>query len=116
MAGSGIFMKAYFVYILSDDRNKIFYTGLSDDQYRRNYEHKMGIYDGFTKKYRVHKLVYFEKYTSFEEAAHREKLIKRWKRAYKINVIEKMNPNWDDLFYTFLESGAEPDPAIRRGE
>src|SRR5690349_12892992 len=110
MAGSGSAM--YFVYILTDIRNKIFYTGLTDDLYRRNFEHKMGIYNGFTKRYRVHKLVYYETFSDFEQAAHREQLIKRWKRAYKINSIEKMNPYWDDLYQSFA---GEPDPAIRRG-
>lgn len=59
----------------------------------------MGMYDGFTKKYRVHKLVYFERFKTYEEATHREKILKRWKRAYKINAIERMNPFWDDLSY-----------------
>jgi putative endonuclease len=97
-------MQNYYVYILTDDRNKIFYTGLSDDVLRRNYEHKMGIYDGFTKRYSVHKLVYYEVHCFYDQAMHREKLIKRWKRNYKINVIEKMNPHWDDLYYQLLEA------------
>lgn len=96
----------YYVYILTNDRNKMFYTGLTDDLLRRNTEHKFGIYDGFTKYYRVHKLVYYEPHESFEMAARREKLIKRWKRSYKIRVIENMNPKWDDLVYRLI-----PDPA-----
>src|SRR5689334_24937699 len=89
----------YWVYILTDDRNKIFYTGLTDDLLIRNYEHKMGIYDGFTKEYRVHKLVYFESFNNFSEASHREKIIKKWKRSFKIDAIERMNPYWDDLYF-----------------
>ncbi len=88
----------YYVYILTDDRNKIFYTGLTDHLLRRNAEHKNGVYDSFTRKYRVHKLVYYEMYMNFTEAAHREKIIKKWKRAFKIDAIEKNNPFWDDLF------------------
>src|SRR6185295_14828208 len=101
VAGAGILMeeKQYWVYILTDDRNKIFYTGLTDDRVRRTYEHKMGIHDGFTKTYRVHKLVYFERCKSFAEAEHREKIIKKWKCVFKINAIERMNPHWDDLYF-----------------
>ena len=107
-------MNPYYVYILTDDRNKIFYTGLSDDVFRRNAEHKCGIYEGFTKKYRVHKLVYYEILSSFDEAAHRERLIKKWKRSYKINVIEKMNPYWDDLALNKLD-GAKTGPRHSAG-
>jgi putative endonuclease len=101
IAGSGIDMtlKTYWVYILTNDQDKMFYTGLTDELLRRNFEHKMGIYDGFTKKYRVHKLVYFESLTDFEKAAHRERIIKKWKRAFKIDAIERMNPYWDDLYF-----------------
>jgi putative endonuclease len=104
--------KQYFVYILTDDRNKIFYTGMTDDVVRRNAEHKWGWFDGFTKKYCVHKLVYYEIFSNYSDAAHREKLIKRWKRAYKIENIEKENPMWDDLFYRIC---GEPDPAASAG-
>ena len=104
--------KIYYVYLLTDDRNKIFYTGLTDDCMRRNAEHKWGFYNGFTRRYRIHKLVYFETHDSYEAASRRERLIKRWKRQYKINIIEQMNPYWDDLFYT--KSG-EPGPATSAG-
>lgn len=113
MAGSGIYMqKEYFVYILTNDKNKRFYTGLTDELLRRNAEHKYGWHEGFTKKYGIHKLVYYETYADFATAAHQEKLIKRWKRQYKINVIEKMNPYWEDLFYKLT---GEPDPATSAG-
>jgi putative endonuclease len=104
--------KLYFVYILTNDKNRMFYTGLTDDNIRRNAEHKWGLYNGFTKKYSVHKLVYYETHDDHEKAAHREQLIKRWKRQYKINVIEKMNPMWEDLFYKLI---GEPDPATSAG-
>jgi putative endonuclease len=93
-----------------------YFTGLTDGLLRRNYEHKIGLYDGFTKKYGVHKLVYYETFKHFSDAAHREKFIKRWKRSYKVNMIEKMNPSWNDLYFKILEGMAEiPDPAMRRG-
>jgi len=102
----------YYVYILTNEKNKIFYTGLTDDHIRRNAEHKWGLYNGFTKKYSVHKLVYYEEHSDFVVAARREKLIKRWKRSYKIENIEQMNPAWDDLFYKLT---GEPDPAASAG-
>lgn len=105
-------MSDYWVYILANDRNKRFYTGITDELLRRNAEHKYGWYEGFTRKYGIHKLVYYEKHSDHKIAANREKLIKRWKREYKINVIEKMNPHWDDLFYTLI---GEPDPATSAG-
>ncbi|MDE3015419.1 MAG: GIY-YIG nuclease family protein [Pseudomonadota bacterium] len=98
------------MYILTDDRNKRFYTGLTDKLARRNAEHKYGLYEGFTRKYGIHKLVYYEIHKNYETAAHREQLIKRWKREYKINVIERMNPYWDDLFWQPV-----PDPATSAG-
>lgn len=104
--------KKYYVYILTNEKNKIFYTGMTDNRLRRNAEHKLGLYNGFTKKYSVHKLVYFEIYDDYKAALHREKLIKRWKRSYKIENIEKMNPMWEDLFYKEL---GEPDPAASAG-
>lgn len=104
--------KIYYVYILTDDRNKIFYTGLTENHIRRNMEHKWGLYEGFTKRYSVHKLVYFEIHRNYKIATHREKLIKKWKRQYKINVIERMNPYWDDLFYP---TSGIPDPATSAG-
>ena len=96
----------YYVYILTDDRNKRFYTGMTDHLLRRNAEHKYGWYNGFTKKYGIHKLVYYEEYLALDAALHREQLIKRWKRAYKINAIEAMNPYWDDLFLQLIPAPA----------
>jgi putative endonuclease len=107
-------MAGYFVYILTNDLNKMFYTGLTNDLCRRNREHKLGAYDSFTKKYRVHKLVYYEIHMRLEDAEKRERLIKRWKRSYKINVIENMNPYWGDLYFK-LARVIEPDPATSAG-
>jgi putative endonuclease len=104
--------KKYHVYILTNDKNKIFYTGMTDDLIRRDAEHKWGWYKGFTKKYSVHKLVYFETFNDYVSAVRREQLIKRWKRSYKIENIEKENPMWEDLFYRMI---GEPDPAASAG-
>lgn len=92
----------YFVYILTNEHNKMFYTGLTDKLLHRNAEHKYGWYEGFTKRYAIHKSIYYEVHADYASAARREKLIKRWKREYKINVIERMNPHWDDLFFQLL--------------
>lgn len=111
-SGSVISRNLYYVYILTNDKNKIFYTGATDDHIRRNAEHKWGLFNGFTKRYSVHKLVYFEEHVSWEKAQRREKLIKKWKREYKINAIEAMNPEWEDLFYKLTQ---QPDPATSAG-
>lgn len=72
--------------------------GVTNNLVRRVYEHKMGQADGFTKKYSVHRLVYFEQYGDIEAAILREKKLKKWQRAWKIRLIEELNPNWDDLY------------------
>jgi putative endonuclease len=76
----------------------MFYTGITNDLIRRVYEHKHKLLGGFTKQYNVTKLVYFEHHTDVNEAIMREKKIKKWKRVFKVGEIEKMNPNWDDLY------------------
>lgn len=88
----------YFVYILAAARNSTFYVGVTNDLVRRTFEHKNGLADGFTKKYDIHRLVYYEMHTSIEEAIRREKSIKRWSRAMKMEAIERMNPEWEDLY------------------
>jgi len=89
----------YYVYILTRERNSVFYVGVTNDLIRRVYEHKMEIVRGFTKKYNVKILVYYEHFEDIHEAIRREKIIKKWKRRYKINAIERMNPDWKDLFF-----------------
>ncbi len=91
----------YFVYILTNKYNKILYVGFTDDIQRRIDEHKNKIYDGFTKKYNVDKLVYFETHLNIEEVQLQEKRLKRWRREWKIKLIEKMNPDWNDLSENF---------------
>lgn len=87
----------YYVYILASQKKGTLYIGVTNHLQRRVYEHKMGIQKGFTKKYGVSMLVYFEEFQSIEEAMRREKNMKKWKRNWKIKHIESENPNWDDL-------------------
>jgi len=91
-------MKTYYIYILSNKRNGTLYVGVTNDLKRRVYQHKNELVDGFTKEYGLKTLVYFEQTSSIEEALKREKLLKRWKRNWKLNLIEKLNPNWKDLY------------------
>ena len=91
-------MKQYYVYILASKKNGTLYTGVTSDLVKRVYEHKNDLVEGFTKKYQVHSLVYFESFSDINEAIHREKCIKRWKRAWKIELMEKNNPNWKDRY------------------
>ena len=72
--------------------------GVTGNLVRRVYEHRMGFVDGFTKQYRIHRLVYFEQYDDVEEAIRREKQLKKWNRAWKIRLIEEANPDWVDLY------------------
>jgi putative endonuclease len=76
----------------------LLYTGISSNLARRVYEHRNGLVEGFTEEYKVHHLVYFEVYEDPEYAIKREKQIKKWRRIWKINLIEKKNPEWRDLY------------------
>ena len=96
-------MKSYYVYILSSKRNGTLYTGITSDLIKRTYEHKNELVEGFTKKYNVHNLVWYEIHESPESAITREKQIKNWNRQWKINLIEKENPEWHDLFKTICK-------------
>ena len=90
-------MNEFYVYILASKRNGTLYTGLTDDLPRRVKEHKEKILKGFTSRYTVNLLVYYETFQSSYKAALREKRIKKWKRIWKIELIEKQNPQWKDL-------------------
>ncbi len=93
----------YYVYLLAKARNSTFYTGVTNDLARRVWEHKEGVADGFTKKYGIKILVYYEHYDQIEAAIAREKLIKKWRRKIKMEAIEKMNPEWKDLYYDLMK-------------
>jgi len=90
--------KTFWVYILASGLGGTLHIGVTNDLVRRIYEHRMGLADGFTKKYGIHRLVYFEQYNDVEIAIRGEKRLKKWNRAWKIRLIEEANPNWDDLY------------------
>jgi putative endonuclease len=91
-------MKNFYVYILCSQRNGTLYTGITSNLLKRVYEHKHGLVEGFTKKYKVHNLVWYEVHESVESAIMREKQIKKWKRHWKLKLIEKENSGWIDLY------------------
>jgi putative endonuclease len=93
--------KTYYVYILSSKRNGTLYIGITNDLQRRIFEHKNNLIKGFTEKYNIHNLVYYEKTSDVNVAIEREKALKFWKRKWKIELIEKNNPAWKDLSLSF---------------
>ena len=91
-------MGQYFVYMLASKRNGTLYIGVTNNLLKRVHQHKNDIAEGFTQKYSVHNLVYFEAYNDIRSAITREKRMKKWKRQWKMELIEKSNPEWEDLF------------------
>lgn len=91
----------YYVYILASRYSRILYIGVTRDIRKRVYIHKEMSEESFTKKYRVTRLVYFEEYDNVANAIIREKAMKKWNRSWKIRLIEKNNPNWNDLYINF---------------
>ena len=91
-------MKQPCVYILASARNGTLYTGVTSDLVKRVWEHKNNLVEGFTKRYSVHTLVWFEVHAEIEPAIAREKIIKGWKRRWKLDLIESTNPAWRDLY------------------
>ena len=89
--------KQYFVYLLCNQKNGTLYVGVTNDLIRRTFEHKNGLADGFTKKHDVKNLAWYEVHEDIEQAILREKQIKKWNRAWKIDLIQKDNPEWRDL-------------------
>ncbi len=92
-----------FVYMVSNMKNGTIYIGVTSDLQKRIYEHKSKEIDGFTKKYDLTNLVYFEMFDDAENAIRREKQFKKWNRDWKIDLIEKSNPNWNDLYPALFE-------------
>ena len=90
----------YYVYILASKPQGTLYIGVTNDLVRRIHEHRIDAIEGFTKKYGVHQLVYFEPSEGIEAAIQREKQLKKWERAWKVRLIETSNPDWHDLFPT----------------
>ncbi|MFA5126946.1 MAG: GIY-YIG nuclease family protein [Patescibacteria group bacterium] len=95
--------KQYFVYILANYKNGTLYVGVTNDLYRRVTEHKQGRVKGFTQRYKVYKLVYYEVIDNVYNAITREKQIKKWYRKWKIELIEKYNKKWEDLYYNLFD-------------
>ena len=87
----------YFVYILTNDYGNMMYIGVTNNLERRIYEHKCEMNDGFTKSFHIHKLVYYEECSEVKAAIEREKQLKKWSRTKKNALVEKMNPNWNEI-------------------
>ncbi len=90
------------VYILANKRNGTLYLGVTSDLVKRVWEHRNNFVEGFTKRYGVHNLVWYELHGSMESAIQREKRLKDWKRKWKVHLIERMNPNWEDLYHVII--------------
>ncbi len=95
-------MKQPCVYILASRRNGTLYVGVTSALIRRVWEHKQDLVEGFTRRYGVHRLVWYEPHPSMESAIRREKAMKEWKRKWKLELIESMNPDWRDLYEELL--------------
>ena len=90
------------VYILASKKNGTLYVGVTSNLVKRIWEHKNNLTEGFTKRYEVHYLVWYEMHECMESATQREKRVKGWKRAWKMELIENNNPNWQDLYHTIV--------------
>jgi putative endonuclease len=101
--------KQYYVYIMGSKRNGTLYTGITGDLIRRTYQHRNGLLSGFTKKYGVTQLVWYEVHQDVNEAIKREKNIQAWKRQWKLRLIEESNPEWNDLYEEI--TGCQPELA-----
>jgi len=88
---------------MASKRNGTLYIGVTKDLIKRVWEHKHGFVDGFTNKYKIKNLVYFEQHTTIMNAIHREKRLKEWKLQWKLGLIEKHNPNWNDLYDEIIQ-------------
>ena len=90
------------VYLLANNKNGTLYIGVTSDLRKRIYQHKNGVFQGFSSKYETHMLVYYELHESMEAAITREKQINKWNREWKVNLIASQNPEWDDLYSSIL--------------
>ncbi|MBI3665869.1 MAG: GIY-YIG nuclease family protein [Acidobacteria bacterium] len=103
--------RLYYVYLLAS-RSRVLYTGITNNLERRWREHRLGVREGFTKRYRIHRLVFFECFHDVRDAIAREKQIKAWRREKKVALIEAQNPTWEDLAAAWE---ATADPSLRSG-
>ena len=92
-------MHHYYVYIMTNKPNGVLYVGFTSNLLKRIYEHKNNITAGFTSKYKLHKLVYYDYTNDVNAAISHEKRLKKWNRQWKIDLVTKFNPSWEDLFY-----------------
>lgn len=99
--------KTYYIYILASHQNGTLYIGVTSNLIKRIWEHKNNAIDGFTKKYDVHRLVYYEITNDANSALLREKQLKKWNREWKLNLIEKENPDWIDLAREYYKNESE---------
>jgi putative endonuclease len=104
------------VYILANRRNGTLYTGVTSDLVRRVWQHREGLTEGFTKQFGIHRLVWFEAHESMVSAIEREKRIKAWKRQWKVEMIEAMNPTWRDLWPFITGAAGDLDSCFRRND
>jgi putative endonuclease len=91
-------MRAFYVYIMASKRNGTLYVGSTTDLVQRVWAHKNKVIKGFTERYYINQLVYYETHDLYVEAARREKRLKNWQRKWKLDLIEKLNPTWQDLY------------------
>ena len=101
-------MRQYYVYILVSKRNGTLYIGVTNDLLKRVFQHKNDVIEGFTKKYHVHQLVYYEVHHDVKQGISREKRMKKWKRQWKIRLIEQFNPHWEDLYDSLIGCSRSP--------
>ncbi|HET9580290.1 MAG TPA: GIY-YIG nuclease family protein [Usitatibacter sp.] len=92
--------RAFYVYIMTNRPYGILYVGITNDLVRRAWEHRERLVEGFTKEHGLHRLVWYEAHATAYEAITREKRIKKWHRDWKVNLIQRLNPDWNDLFNT----------------
>ena len=106
--------KIFYIYILTNLKNKTLYIGITNNLERRIYEHKNELLGGFTKKYKLKKLVYYEEFKYIKEALAREKQLKNWHREWKINLIKQINPEFNDLAEDWYDIDPETSSPLKR--
>ncbi|OGZ02132.1 MAG: excinuclease ABC subunit C [Candidatus Liptonbacteria bacterium RIFCSPLOWO2_01_FULL_53_13] len=100
--------KTYYIYILASKRNGTLYVGVTSELQKRIYQHKNNLFEGFTERYGVHRLVHYEQTSDVQSAMEREKQIKKWNRAWKIRLIEEENHEWNDLSRDWADGPGSP--------
>ncbi|MEM1041195.1 MAG: GIY-YIG nuclease family protein [Bacteroidota bacterium] len=98
-----------FVYLLASRPNGTLYIGVTSHLARRVWEHRNDLAEGFTRRYGVHRLVYFERYDNIRDAIEREKRLKKWRRAWKLRLVREANPAWEDLYAAVVDSAVPPE-------